>query len=55
MKKKNPIREKMISIKLSIEEAEMLEMMREDQDINISSYLRKCIRNKYDELYRDKK
>jgi len=49
------LKKKMISVKLTKTESEMLKKMREDHDINISSFLRKCIRKRYLDLYPEKK
>ena len=43
-------KDKMIGIKLDSEEEKMVKFLREKYDMNISSYLRKCIRERYNEL-----
>ena len=40
----------MIGIKLDEEEWEMTQFLREKYDMNISAFLRKCLRKRYDEL-----
>jgi len=44
------VKDKMIVIKLDKEEMEMVKFIREEHDMNISSFLRKCIKIKYNEL-----
>ena len=43
-------KDKMIGIKLDIEEEKMVKYLREKYDMNISAFLRKCIRKRYNEL-----
>jgi len=43
-------KDKMIGIKLDQEEEKMVQYLREKYDMNISSYLRKCIKKRYNEL-----
>jgi hypothetical protein len=44
----------MIVVKLDKEEFQMVKYLRENHDINISSYLRKCIKERYNELKKNK-
>jgi len=41
-----------ITINLTEVEYNMLEELKEDTNINVSSFIRKCIRNEYDRLRR---
>ena len=45
-------KDKMIGINVDKEEREMIRFLREEFDMNISSFLRKCIKNKHNELKR---
>ena len=40
----------MIGIKLDLEEENMVKYLRDKYDMNISAYLRKCIKKRYEEL-----
>jgi len=43
-------KDKMIGIKLDKEEESMVKFLRNEYDMNISAFLRKCIRKRFDEL-----
>ena len=44
------IKDQMIVVKIDKEEMKMVRFLREEYDMNISSFLRKCIKNKHNEL-----
>jgi len=43
------LKDKMIVVKLDKEEMKIVKLLRNEYDMNISSFLRKCIKNKYKE------
>jgi len=48
-------KEKAINVKVTERDLEMLEFLREEHDINISSLLRDCFRKRYKQLKNKKR
>jgi len=44
-------KDKVCSVKITLKEEKMKSILLNDHDINISSLIRKCIRDKYYEFY----
>ena len=44
-----------LSVKISLKHREMVQKIKEEYHINISSFVRECIEKEYEKLERDKK